>query len=168
MGENTLTGECRPKALARDHAQLHALVVPLGQVGGGEMLEMPARLPRRLCGKPTQVWMPCRRWPRGAQFIAGAFGMGDAAPRRHPIDVAGLDLLHRAQRVAVHLRAFEQIGDGGKPDMGMRPHIHALAGGEIHRPEIIEEHEGPDAAPRRLGQDAGDDEAVAQIVASCR
>jgi len=36
--------------------------------------------------------------------------------------------------VAVHDRAVEQIGDGGKPDMRMRAHVHALAGDELHRP----------------------------------
>jgi hypothetical protein len=90
--------------------------------------------------------------------------MGDAPARRHPVDVAGPDLLHAAQRVAVHLRAVEQVGDGGKTDMRMGTHIDAPAGRKIHRPEIIEEDEGADAAPRRLGQQAGYEKSIAQVV----
>ena len=80
----------------------------------------------------------------------------------------GLISCTEPKRVAVHLRAFEQIGDGGQPDMGMRPHIDALAGREIHRPEIVEEHERADAAPRHLRQEAGDEKTVAQVVRLCR
>ena len=100
----------------------------------------------------------------GTHRIAGAFAMGNAASRRHPVDVAGLDLLHCAQGVAVHLRAIEQVGDGGQADMGMRAHIDALAGREIDRPEIVEEDERSDAAPRNLRQQAGDEKSVAQVV----
>ena len=63
----------------------------------------------------------------------------------------------------MHLRAREKIGDGGEPDMGMRPHVDAAAWREIHRAEIIEEDEGPDAAPFGIGQDSIDDESLAEI-----
>ncbi len=108
-------------------------------------------------GRPTQVWMPCRRWPAARSASPVALAVGDAAARRHPVDVAGIDFLHAAQRVAVHLRPVEQIGDGGQSNMGMRPHIDALARREIHRAEIVEEDKGPDAAPRNLRQQAGDE-----------
>ena len=53
--------------------------------------------------------------------------MGDAAARRHQVHGAGLDFRDIALAVAVHDAAVEQIGDGGKADMRMRPHVHALA-----------------------------------------
>ena len=59
---------------------------------------------------------------------------------------------------------IEQIGDGGQADMGMGAHIDALAGREFHRAEIVEEDERPDAAPRNLRQEAGDEKSVAQVV----
>ena len=47
----------------------------------------------------------------------------------------------------MHDLAVEQEGDGGEPDMGMRPHVDALAGAELGRPEMVEEDERPDQAP---------------------
>ena len=128
--------------------KVHALVFALGQLGGGEMLEMRIGF-FVLLRQPDPGLDAVQAMAACAHVVAGAFGMGDAASRRHPVDVAGLDLLHRAQGVAMHLSAVEQIGDGGQADMGMRAHIHALAGRKFHRPEIIEEQEGSDAAPRR-------------------
>ncbi len=51
----------------------------------------------------------------------------------------------------MHDLAVEQVGDGGKPDMRMRPHVDAVAGVEHRRPEMVEEDERPDHArmPRR-------------------
>ena len=99
-----------------------------------------------------------------AGLRARAFAVGDAAPGCHPVDVAGADVLHRSDGVAVHLRAVEQVGDRGKADMGMGPHVNALAGREVHRPEIIKEDERADAAPRHLRQQAGDEKSVAQVM----
>jgi len=50
-----------------------------------------------------------------------------------------------AQTVAVHDLAVEQIGDGGEADMGVRAYVHLArdAGRQFHRPEMIEEDEGP-------------------------
>ena len=79
--------------------------------------------------------------------------------------------------------AVEQIGDGGKPDMRMRPHIDAGAGAKLDRPHFVEKHEGPDHAPLRRRQRAPDfeiaeiggarhdhlvDRIAAQAVARCR
>src|ERR1017187_1547051 len=68
-----------------------------------------------------------------------AFGMGDAAPRGHPIYFARYNGLFRSQTVAMHDLAIEQIGDGGKPDMGVGPHIDAAwnSGREVRRPHVI-------------------------------
>ena len=90
MGEKTFTGEVEAEGLARDQPQGDALVFALGQIGGARNAGKRAALPRRPAGRPIQLWMPCRRWPRGAHLSAGAFAMGDAASGRHPVDVAGL------------------------------------------------------------------------------
>ena len=76
----------------------------------------------------------------------GAFGMHDAAPGRHPIDGARPDRQRGAEAVAVHDLAVEQIGDGGEPDMRVRPDVDAVAGLEHRRAEMVEEDEGSDHA----------------------
>jgi hypothetical protein len=90
--------------------------------------------------------------------------MGDAASRRHPVDVAGSDVLIRSQRIAMGLSSIKQIGEGGKSYMGMGPYVHALAGRKIDRTKVIEENERPDTAPCDLGQEAGDEKTVAKVV----
>ena len=89
--------------------------------------------------------------------------MGDAAARGHQIHRAGRDLLDIALAVAVHDAAVEQIGDGGKPDMRMRAHVHALAGHKLNRAEMIEEDEGADHLALAMRQGAAHREAVAKI-----
>ena len=89
--------------------------------------------------------------------------MGDAAARRHQVHRAGLDFLDVALAVAVHDAAVEQIGDGGKPDMRMRAHVHALAGHELHRAEMIEEDEGADHLALAVRQRAAHLKSVAEI-----
>ena len=84
-------------------------------------------------------------------------------PGGHQVHRAGLDLLDVALAVAVHDAAVEQIGDGGKPDMRMRAHVHALAGHELHRPEMIEEDEGTDHLPLAVRQRAAHLESVAEV-----
>jgi len=96
----------------------------------------------------------------GAMIGCGALGMHDAASGRHQVDVAGMDGRGAAEAVAMHDLAIEQKGDGGEPDMGMRPHVDALAGTELDRPEMVEEDEGPDHAPFDVGQGAADRKAA--------
>src|ERR1700734_190423 len=81
----------------------------------------------------------------------GALGMHDAAPGGHPVHRAGPDRHRGAEAVAMHDLAVEQVGDGGEPDMRVRPHVDAVAGLEHRRPEMVEEDERPDHArtPRR-------------------
>src|SRR5262249_56024546 len=67
-----------------------------------------------------------------------ALGMNDAATRGHPIDLAWPDRRGGAKTVAMHDLAVEQEGDGGEADMGMRPHVDALAGAKLRRSEVIE------------------------------
>ena len=90
----------------------------------------------------------------------GALGMHDAAPGRHQVDVARMDGGEAAEAVAVHDLAIEQERDGGKPDMGMRPHVDAHAGAELDRAEMVEEDEGPDHAALDVGKRAADREAA--------
>ena len=47
--------------------------------------------------------------------------------------------------------------------MRMRAHVHALAGDELHRPEMIEEDEGPDHLPLAMRQRAPHRKAIAEI-----
>ncbi len=163
-GRECLHRRGQAEAGAGDHPQDDAFLAALGQILRREMLEGGRGFLIGL-GQADPALDAVHAVTGGARLSPRALGMGDAAPRRHPVDVAGTDVLHAAQRVAVHLRAVEQIGDGGQPDMGMGPHIDALAGRKFHRPEIVEEDEGADAAPRRLRQHPGDGEAVAQVVA---
>src|SRR3984893_17828350 len=47
--------------------------------------------------------------------------------------------------------------------MRMRTHVHALAGHELHRPEMIEEDEGADHLARAMRQRAGLRESSAEV-----
>jgi hypothetical protein len=67
------------------------------------------------------------------------------------LNTAGPNRDRGAEAVAMHDLAVEQEGDGGKPDMRMRPHVDAVPGAELGRPEMVEDDERPDhaRAPRR-------------------
>ena len=56
--------------------------------------------------------------------------------------------------------AAEQVGDGGEPDVRVRPHVDALAGQELGRPGLVEEDERPDHLPLRRRQRAAHLEAA--------
>src|ERR1700689_3128526 len=77
--------------------------------------------------------------------------MHDAAAGGHPVHRARPDRHRGAKTVAMHDLAVEQVGDGGEPDMRVRPHVDAVAGLEHRRAEMVEEDEWPDHArlPRR-------------------
>jgi hypothetical protein len=86
--------------------------------------------------------------------------MDDAAARRHEIERAGHDRLRRAEAVAVHDFAIEEVGHRREPDVGMRAHIEALAEQKLVRSELVEEDEGPDHLPAGSGQGAANLEAA--------
>ena len=44
-------------------------------------------------------------------------------------------------------RAVEQIGDGGEVDVRVRADVHALAGRQPRRAELVDEDERPDHRP---------------------
>jgi hypothetical protein len=97
---------------------------------------------------------PVQLRTRGPQVVGAALRVRDAAARGHPVHRARLYALHGAEAVAVHERAFEEIGHGREPDVRMRPHVHAAARRELRRPHVIEEDERPDHLVRMAGQQA--------------
>ena len=100
----------------------------------------------------------------GRAFDGGrSFRMHDAAPSRHPVDVARADDLDVAEIVAVFDRTVEQIRHRGQADMRMRAHVHALPGRQPGGSHVIEEHEWPHTSLTQLGQYAAHAE-TAQVV----
>ena len=76
--------------------------------------------------------------------------MGDPPSRDHPVDGAGVDRLVRAEAVAMLDFAAKEIGDGRKPDVGVRTHVDSLPRQELRRPHFVEEDERSDhPSPRR-------------------
>ncbi len=93
-----------------------------------------------------------------AFFRSGPFGMGNAAARRHPVDIAGGNHLVRAQRITVGDFAVEKIGHRGQADMWVRADIHPLADAQFRRAHMIEKNKRPDHAVRPVGEQAMDPE----------
>jgi hypothetical protein len=80
--------------------------------------------------------------------------MRHAASRRHPVHRARLDGELGADGIAVHDGAGEEVGDGGQPDMRVRPHVQAIAEQELRRPHLVEEDERADHLLAPGGQGA--------------
>ena len=78
----------------------------------------------------------------------------------HQVHRAGGDVERVALAVAMGDAAIEQVGDGRQADMRVRPHVHALAGHELHRSHLVEEDEGANHLPLHLRQRAADREAA--------
>jgi hypothetical protein len=92
-----------------------------------------------------------------AAFLAQpleTFGMGDAAAGSHPVHLAGAHRLLRADAVAVHDLAIEQIGDRGQADVRVRAHVGFCrqARRDQFRAHPVEEDVRTDHAPPREGQ----------------
>ena len=119
----------------------HAVLAQFGNVGRRGDGRRPAPSLRPSTGSATHNCRPCSGLAAVAVVGRGALGMHDAAPGRHPVDGAGPDRQRGAEAVAMHDLAVEQIGDGGEPDMRMRPHVDAVAGLEHRRAEMVEEDE---------------------------
>ena len=100
--------------------------------------------------------MPDRRCGGLAGVGGRALGMGDAAAGGHQVQRAGRDGDLRAQAVAVHDLALEQVGRGGEADMRVRADVDALADDEVGRAHLVPEDEGADHLPPRRGQGAAD------------
>ena len=65
--------------------------------------------------------------------VANEFIINPTAPGRHPVYLARRNRLYRAETVAMHHRALEQIGNGGEPDMGMGAHVNSRARRHLRR-----------------------------------
>ncbi len=61
-------------------------------------------------------------------------------------------------------RAVVEIGQCGEANVRMRAHIHAAAGREIDRAEMIEEHKRTDLPSQAERQQTPNDETIAEIV----
>jgi len=126
------------------------------------------RRPQRLSGIQIWVALPERDEETAPDFThypaatlgRSAFRVGDATPRGHPVHFAGADRDVHPERVTMHDLAVEQIGQRGEPDMRMRPHVEAGAGGEYGGTEMIEEHERTDGAAGRMRQRAPNAESA--------
>ena len=70
--------------------------------------------------------------------------MRDAAPRHHPIDVAGTNDLVRSHAVPVLNLAKQEIRDGREPDMGVGTHVGSLPRGDVRRSKMVKEDERTD------------------------
>src|SRR5882724_11723263 len=89
-----------------------------------------------------------------------SLGMRNAAPGRHPVHVAGADLLHRAEAVAMLQGTREQIGHRRKRNMGVRPHVDPTSACESRRAYMIEKNERPHHLPDPGRQHAAHDETA--------
>ena len=96
--------------------------------------------------------MPNRRGPSARCSARSALRMHDAGAGRHQVQLARLDGNGRAEAVAVHDLAVEQVGDGGEADVRMRAHVDAGADEKLGRPHLVEEDEGADHLPPRRRQ----------------
>jgi len=83
------------------------------------------------------------------------FGVRNAVACRHQVHLTGAHHLFRAQAVAVQDFALDHPGEGLQPGVRVGPHMHALAGRKIHRPQVVQKTPGADHAPPPGGQDAG-------------
>ena len=90
----------------------------------------------------------------------GPLGMHDAAPGGHPVDRARMDRGFYAEIVAVDDFAVIEVGQGGQPDMRMRPHVEPVAALELGRAEMIEKDERPDRPPAAVRQRAAHRKAI--------
>src|SRR5262249_7098211 len=99
----------------------------------------------------------------GSAFAAWWWNSGfvsSAAAGSHPVDLPGSDRLVRAEAVAVHDLAVEEVGHRRERDVRMRTHVDAGAGREVDRPHVVEEDERADRATRGRGKHAPDGEAA--------
>ena len=110
-----------------DDADGFSFAFDLRQRLGGVMREVRGRF-LVLLGQRHPDLYAVEFLPPLSEFDIGAFGVNDAAPRGHPVDLAGLDGLHGAKTVSMNDRPGEQIGHRGQTDMRMGPHVDARAG----------------------------------------
>ena len=98
--------------------------------------------------------------------VVEAFGMGDAAPGNHPVDLARTNVLRHAQAVAMGEGAIIKVGHGRDADVRMRAHVHLArkAWGEVGRAHVIEEDIGSDRTAGVERQHAAHLESAAEVM----
>ena len=106
--------------------------------------------------------MPCRGEPCGLARDAGGVRSECTMPRPATIQLTSpwADHLFRSHAVAMHQLAFEQVGNGGEPDVWMRPHVYARALRKGRGPNVIEEDKRTDRAPTARGQQSSNGETA--------
>src|SRR5271154_2512477 len=70
--------------------------------------------------------------------------VGDAMPGGHPIHIAGPNLAHVPQAIAMLERTRKQVRDGGQGYMRMRANIDPMTRLELSRPKMIKKNERAD------------------------
>src|SRR5262249_7721173 len=95
-----------------------------------------------------------------ASLGRSAFGMNDAAARRHPVDLAGTDRLCVAEAVAMHDFSVKQESQCRESDMRVRPNIDALAVAQDGRSKMVEEDERADHSTSGVREGPADREAA--------
>jgi len=99
-----------------------------------------------------------------AQLVRRALGVHDPAAGGHPVHRSGLDALHAPEAVPVEHGPLEEEGDRGEPDVRVGAYVRLRVGLDLHRAEVIEEHEGTDPLPRHRGEEATHQETGAELL----
>src|SRR6516165_934520 len=147
---------------ACDHARGEIALRNHRQVAGGVVLE--AGRDFLLRGRQRNPALQTEHFlSRLPLQVRRALGMRDASAGGHQVHGAGRDFLDMTLAVAMHDAAVEQVGDGGKANMRMRPHVHALAGHELHGTKMIEENEGADHLLLAVRQRAAYRKSIAEV-----
>ena len=121
-----------------------------GDVGGGGVGE-GRRVSSSLIGSATHSWMPWSGSPPSRWSAAVRSECTMPRPAVIQFTAPGRIGMRGAEAVAMHDLAVEQVGDGGEPDVRVRPHVDAVAGLEHRSAQVIEEDERPDHARRPDG-----------------
>jgi len=129
---------------------------------GGDVLER-RRGALLIGGQRDPELQAVARVRHAEQVFRRALRMDDAAPGRHPVDGARRDALDHAGRVAMHDRAFEEVGQRRQADVRVRANLVVRAGLHCDRAEVVEEDERADGAAVGLRQQAANREAAAEI-----
>ena len=94
------------------------------------------------------------------------FGMNDASPGSHQVDLAGADDLFVAQAVAMQYFTIDQPGKGLQANVRMGADMHALARGEADRAGVVEKTPGANHALLAGGQRSANQHAFAKVGAT--
>jgi hypothetical protein len=158
-GHRRLHGRARAHRLACDQAHGDAVVGQHGQLVGAVVGE--GRVALLVAARQRHPGLDAgEELRRLARFGGRALGVGDAAAGGHQVQRAGADGQLRAEAVAVHDLAVEQVGRGGEADVRVRADVDALADDELRRAHLVPEDEGADHLPPRRGKGAADLEAA--------